>query len=74
MMRPMSWMIRCLAALLAVTVWCAAASAQTAAPAPAAPEVTLSTLRGQLEQMPDTADTEDEVKRSSPMTTSEVRR
>jgi small-conductance mechanosensitive channel len=62
MMRPMSWVIRRIAAFLVAIVLCAAAGAQPAAPQAAGPEVTLKSLRALLERMPKSADNEDEVK------------
>ena len=66
-MRPMSSVIRCIAAFLVVMVLCTAAGAQTAAsqaaaPQATAPEVTLKTLRALSEQMPKSADSEDELR------------
>jgi len=58
----MSSVIRCIAAFLVVVVLCAAAGAQTASPQAAAPEVTLNSLRALSEQMPKSADTEDELR------------
>jgi potassium efflux system protein len=58
----MSWMIRCIAAFMVAIVLCTAAGAQTAALEGAAPEVTLKGLRALLDQMPKSADSEDEVK------------
>jgi len=68
MMRTMSWVIRCIAAFLVAMVLSNAAGAQTAAPQGAAPEVTLKSLRALLEQMPKSADSEDEVKSINTLT------
>ena len=68
MMRPMSSMTRCIAAFLAAMALCAAAGAQTAAPQAAAPEVTLKSLRALSEQMPKSADSEEEVGPSAALT------
>jgi len=57
----MNSMIRCIAAFLVVMVLCTVAGAQTAAPRAAAPEVTLKSLRALSEQMPKSADSEDEL-------------
>ena len=65
---PMSWVIRCIAAFLVAMALCTAAWAQTAAPQAAAPEVTLKSLRALLEQMPNSADSEDEVKSVNTLT------
>ena len=58
----MSCVTRCVAAYLVAMVLCTAAGAQTAAPQAAAPEVTLKSLRALWEQMPKSADSEDEAK------------
>ncbi|HSC62425.1 MAG TPA: DUF3772 domain-containing protein [Caldimonas sp.] len=64
----MSWAIRCIAAFLAASVLCTAADAQTAAPQAASSEVTLKSLRVMLEQMPKSADSEDDVKSINKLT------
>jgi len=53
---------RCIAAFLVAMALCTAAGAQTSAPQPEVPEVTLKSLRALLEQMPKSADSEDERK------------
>jgi potassium-dependent mechanosensitive channel len=69
---PMLWMIRCIAAFLAAMVLCAAGGAQTAAPQPAPtaalPEVTLKSLGVLFEQMPNSADSEDEIRHVTALT------
>jgi len=57
----MSSVIRRSAAFLVAMVLCTVAGAQTAEPRAAAPEVTLKNLRALSEQMPKSADSEDEV-------------
>jgi len=57
----MSSVIHRIAAFLAVVVLCTVARAQAAEPQAAAPEVTLKSLRALSEQMPKSADTEDEL-------------
>jgi hypothetical protein len=57
----MSSVIHRIAAFLAVMVLCTVARAQAAEPQAAAPEVTLKSLRALSEQMPKSADTEDEL-------------
>ena len=66
-MRPMSSVIRCIAAFLVVMALCTTTGAQTAAsqaaaPQATAPEVTLKTLRALSEQIPKSADSEDELR------------
>ena len=60
-MRPMSSLIRCIATFLVVMMLCTVAGAQTAAPQTAAPEVTLKSLRALTEQIPKSADSEEEL-------------
>lgn len=65
----MTWIHRCVLLLAALLLACSGALAQqqglqtppTGAAAP--PPITLESLRGKLEQIPDTADTDDEVQR-----------
>ena len=57
----MSSVIRRIAAFLVVMMLCAFADAQTAEPQAAAPEVTLKSLRALTEQIPKSADSEDEL-------------
>jgi potassium efflux system protein len=61
-MCPMPSVIRCLAAFVFVMALCTVAGAQTTAPPAAAPEVTLKSLRALLEQLPKSADSEDELR------------
>ena len=56
---PMSWMIRCIAAFVLIAL-CAASLAQTAPPGQAS-DVTLKSLRALSEQIPQSADSEDEL-------------
>jgi len=58
----MTSVIRCIATFLVVMVLCCVARAQTAPPQAAAPEVTLKSLRALSEQMPKSADSEDELR------------
>src|SRR5438128_50555 len=64
----MSCLIRCIAALLVAMQLCTAADAQTAAAQAAAPEVTLKSLRALLEQMPKSADSDDDVRSINTLT------
>ncbi|MGR4870868.1 DUF3772 domain-containing protein [Variovorax sp. LARHSF232] len=64
----MTWITRFALALWAALLFTGAALAQDASSPAPPPEVTMATLRAQLEQMPASADTEDDVQRLNELT------
>ncbi|SFM07366.1 DUF3772 domain-containing protein [Variovorax sp. OV329] len=62
----MTWITRCVLLLAALLLACSGAVAQPAAPSsvpPAQPEITLDSLRAKMEQVPDSAEADDDVQR-----------
>ena len=68
MIGPMTWITRFALALWAALLFTGAVLAQDASSPAPPPEVTMATLRAQLEQMPASADTEDDVQRLNELT------
>lgn len=66
----MTWITRCALMLVALLLACGGALAQQSPPsgAPAQPEITLDALRAKVEQIPDTAETDDDAQRLNTLT------
>ena len=66
----MTWITRCALMLVALLLACSGALAQQgpASATPAPPEITLESLRLKVEQIPETADTDEDVQRLNTLT------